>query len=210
MSLRTLGAALALKARNARRRRQQSVGLSLLDRLVSNRLALFPFAHLEQPPASGRAGVTARLHPQGQHPAVARRANRQVSSPAGGLTHIPQTEPEMLFSCHLSTTRTSQPHPMGEQCPAPMSKCAGRDGWRRRLSARTARTRAQRATPPEPELNARHRPSSSRSGCAFKETSLVTMSTFGDEDFTANPFPGRHRRSRMDGRTVAGRGEGPR
>jgi hypothetical protein len=76
MSLRTLGAALALKARNARRRRRQSVGLSLLDRLVSNRLALFPFAHLEQPPASGRAGGNGQTSPAGSTP-----SGRSTSEP---------------------------------------------------------------------------------------------------------------------------------
>jgi hypothetical protein len=50
---------------------------------------------------------------------------------------------------------------------------------------------------PRRELNARHRTSSSRSGCAVRQTSLVTMSTFGGEDVTVNPFPGRHRRTRL-------------
>ena len=59
---------------------------------------------------------------------------------------------------------------------------------------------------PNRELNARHRTSSSRSECAVKETWLVTMPTFGGEDLTVNPFSWPPPRTRMDERTVAGRG----
>jgi hypothetical protein len=151
---------------------------------------------LRPSPASGRAagnGQTshARPTPSGgstsEPPSLL--SGRRL---AHAVTHSARNGP-VLPCVHHADVATSH---LGKQCAAAMSRNARRDGGRRRCQQGLLEARAQRATP--------HELVSVR--VCRQADFVVTTSTSGGDDVAANPFPRRHMRSRMDERTLAGRG----